>query len=373
MSEATKYWKVMRAVLALGLTIVACDGIEEDGALEADELRGDFTTEPPPGDWKPGLKPLGEQCWVFEVAGLATASFINGGGGVTFVKPLSNLSTIDGEFTVSGDLIMTVPGEGAFNLANTKSGGAAVTLLAANGAGVTIYESTKGTVTVVGDPGDDDATLWFDGLRLEVASSGDSAKKRVDRCLGFLSFSVGGVVQVPKQWTCADGAYTDATCDCGCGVLDPLCDTASASACDMCTGVGTCVPKGETCAWITPDDNSSCTEPEPEPEPDTSPLPGQTTIWADVEALFDGECSDDYEDCANESGCNTAGYCHVGGASPLPDVLSYTVSASLVTPGDLDQSYLLDRVESGSMPPGVAFPNLDVLRDWIADGALLTE
>jgi hypothetical protein len=65
---------------------------------------------------------------------------------------------------------------------------------------------------------------------------------------------------VPAQWTCNDTYYAaNDGCDCGCGALDPDCETLNADVCDWCNDAGSCDDTGQGCpGLIDPDDNTQC-------------------------------------------------------------------------------------------------------------------
>ena len=61
-------------------------------------------------------------------------------------------------------------------------------------------------------------------------------------------------------WTCPAGKYnTGDGCDCGCGILDPDCDSFEAAACDTCDAAGSCGTAD--CSNIWGPDNSECVTP----------------------------------------------------------------------------------------------------------------
>lgn len=66
------------------------------------------------------------------------------------------------------------------------------------------------------------------------------------------------VPDIPAEWTCDDAVWGAANgCDCGCGVVDPGCETPGGSACDVCNGSGSC--SAASCPGsIDPKDNASC-------------------------------------------------------------------------------------------------------------------
>lgn len=60
-----------------------------------------------------------------------------------------------------------------------------------------------------------------------------------------------------SEWTCIASRYADgASCDCGCGILDPDCADSSADSCDTCDEQGSC---GESQCWsIAAEENWNC-------------------------------------------------------------------------------------------------------------------
>jgi hypothetical protein len=65
----------------------------------------------------------------------------------------------------------------------------------------------------------------------------------------------------PDSWTCPDRLYnTGGQCDCGCGFMDPDCESAELAACDKCNGEGSC--SGQACpGLIDEEDITSCIRP----------------------------------------------------------------------------------------------------------------
>jgi hypothetical protein len=85
------------------------------------------------------------------------------------------------------------------------------------------------------------------------------------RCTPDCGLDVTGCKRVvPAAWTCAPDKFAGGdNCDCGCGVLDPDCESPNASRCTTCGAYGSCakdcfsvsnkqnwlcVPKEWTCA-----------------------------------------------------------------------------------------------------------------------------
>ena len=117
----------------------------------------------------------------------------------------------------------------------------------------------------------------------------------------------------PAGWTCESSRHGDgATCDCGCGVVDPDCGDADATWCDACGAPGSCALLEEACdEMIAPRDNSSCLD-----------APSGWTCAG--EAFADGECDcgcgtqdpdcpsrdpEVCEDCGEPGACTEGGGC----------------------------------------------------------------
>lgn len=94
----------------------------------------------------------------------------------------------------------------------------------------------------------------------------------------------------PSTWTCAGAAWSDGTCDCGCGVVDP--DCSGGAVCLRCAA-GSCATSD--CSNVNPDDTSTCLD------------------WTCTPAWYgDGSCDCGCgapdSDCATTSG-SECGYC----------------------------------------------------------------
>jgi hypothetical protein len=63
----------------------------------------------------------------------------------------------------------------------------------------------------------------------------------------------------PPDWTCDAEFYADQVCDCGCGARDSDCASGASSACTFCDAPGSCAD-GD-CDLIADDDNAVCAEP----------------------------------------------------------------------------------------------------------------
>jgi hypothetical protein len=66
------------------------------------------------------------------------------------------------------------------------------------------------------------------------------------------------IVTIPAGWTCDRSFYDDGLCDCGCGALDLDCAANDVSACDSCNGAGSC-SAGACPGSIAPADIAHCT------------------------------------------------------------------------------------------------------------------
>jgi hypothetical protein len=64
---------------------------------------------------------------------------------------------------------------------------------------------------------------------------------------------------IPMGWTCPGDYYGDLGCDCGCGAQDEDCPTLSASVCEFCDSPGSCSEETPTCPGdIDPTNNAVC-------------------------------------------------------------------------------------------------------------------
>lgn len=112
---------------------------------------------------------------------------------------------------------------------------------------------------------------------------------------------------VPYNWSCADRFFGDGSiCNCGCGALDPDCASADADACDRCDFEGSC-SRRDCPGTIDQDNNAYCEQPTP---------PAGWTCAAYYYGdgrncdcgcgTLDIDCRvNDIEECTNCSGCGT--------------------------------------------------------------------
>lgn len=79
------------------------------------------------------------------------------------------------------------------------------------------------------------------------------------RCLHVSNVALVIASSAPAAWKCPDYAYgTNDGCDCGCGALDPDCDSDLVGACDYCNDEGSCA---FDCSDIKLSDNAVCGPP----------------------------------------------------------------------------------------------------------------
>jgi hypothetical protein len=75
----------------------------------------------------------------------------------------------------------------------------------------------------------------------------------------------------PYAWRCEERYYNDGQlCNCGCGVVDPDCESADIEACDVCDFNGSC-SKQDCPGTIDPTSNAFCEQPEAPPDWTCSP------------------------------------------------------------------------------------------------------
>jgi hypothetical protein len=90
----------------------------------------------------------------------------------------------------------------------------------------------------------------------EYCNGSYSCGKNYTDCSPIVSNNNATCSFVPATWKCAPAYYgTGDGCDCGCGVVDPDC-TSATSACDNCDDPGSCAT---TCTTISLTNNAVCT------------------------------------------------------------------------------------------------------------------
>lgn len=68
----------------------------------------------------------------------------------------------------------------------------------------------------------------------------------------------------PAAWECPAYAYADGyQCECGCGILDPDCESLEASSCEFCPIAEGACGDDYYCADVLPDDNTRCVDSAP--------------------------------------------------------------------------------------------------------------
>ncbi len=77
-------------------------------------------------------------------------------------------------------------------------------------------------------------------------------------CPGLITPDDTTSCDAPAGWTCPEETFADATCHCGCGVLDPDCMDATSASCTACNATGSCAAGGSDCSTIAAADNTSC-------------------------------------------------------------------------------------------------------------------
>lgn len=115
----------------------------------------------------------------------------------------------------------------------------------------------------------------------------------------------------PPTWRCSPRLYGDgARCDCGCGGVDPDCDSPKLEACDKCDSPGSCA--AQACpAFISAESNGTCDSPSPPPGWTCAAAAYADGITCDCGCgVMDSDCrSDDYTICQRCLDCGGHGFC----------------------------------------------------------------
>jgi len=123
------------------------------------------------------------------------------------------------------------------------------------------YFQSEGSMEVLQDPTTGVLEVTLTGVRLiEVTLDPDTAESTPvpnGGCVDIVDGPVANIV-VPDDWTCNPDFYTDNLCDCGCGVVDPVCDDMTVESCDTCDETGSC-NAAECPGTIDPANNAVCT------------------------------------------------------------------------------------------------------------------
>jgi hypothetical protein len=117
--------------------------------------------------------------------------------------------------------------------------------------------------SLVGGGGRGGGTGGAAGAGLTSGSAGQvaGAGRGGQASLGGGAGAGGSAAAAPEGWTCQAAKYADGkSCDCGCGALDPDCETKDIASCDVCNVLGGCA-HGPCPSDIDPEDNSRCALP----------------------------------------------------------------------------------------------------------------
>jgi len=119
--------------------------------------------------------------------------------------------------------------------------------------------------------------------------------------------TTGGVL-VPADWGCSLLAYANGTCDCGCGVPDPDCESDDLEACEVCNTSGSCNPSA--CPGkIDEDDTTRCVPPPADWTCQENTYQDGSLCHCGCGAV-DPDCGSD--DPAQCDVCNANGSCSLG-------------------------------------------------------------
>lgn len=107
--------------------------------------------------------------------------------------------------------------------------------------------------------------------------------------------------QAPMGWTCANAAYFDTSCDCGCGIVDPACADATSTSCDVCDSMGACGASFGSCfSAINANNNAICDMPAAENT--------DAACTDNVDNDFDGNTDCDDSECLGHTTCPPVGW-----------------------------------------------------------------
>jgi len=115
----------------------------------------------------------------------------------------------------------------------------------------------------------------------------------------------------PRTWTCQDRFYEDGSlCHCGCGAIDPDCDTEELASCDRCNVEGSCSMQGCP-GTINPNSIDQCYQPDPPPGWTCYPSYYADGYQCDCGCgVMDLDCrTDDIAECDACNNCHPAWYC----------------------------------------------------------------
>lgn len=120
---------------------------------------------------------------------------------------------------------------------------------------------------------------------------------------------------VPSSWSCLARFYGDGEiCNCGCGAHDPDCADDTVASCDRCDFNGSCSAR-ECPGTISPDNNAYCERPEP---PD-----GWTCGWYQYGDGYSCDCGCGVPDidCPNDTDIAYCTNCSACGATACPGLI----------------------------------------------------
>ncbi len=96
----------------------------------------------------------------------------------------------------------------------------------------------------------------------EFCNDTGSCSEDTPECPGSIDPDDNAICDAEAFWVCDPALFDagDGICNCGCGVVDPDCDSWSLRDCDTCTDAGSCVKDAVSCRGeINPVNNSRCT------------------------------------------------------------------------------------------------------------------
>jgi hypothetical protein len=115
----------------------------------------------------------------------------------------------------------------------------------------------------------------------------------------------------PVTWNCSPRLYNDESrCDCGCGAIDPDCQSSGADACDTCDAPGSC--SAQPCpGLIDAASNGHCDQPAPPAGWTCAPGAYADGITCDCGCgVADPDCrSSDSDNCVRCTSCGGHGTC----------------------------------------------------------------
>lgn len=277
----------------------------------------------------------------------AANGFYDQGPQVQYVKSFDFGFAVDAQMVITLDANAT----GDFQIGDDE---VSVSLLQVQNNGVDSYIATHGRVSIDGVPSSGSAEISLEDLRLYEVNG--TALVEDGACVPFYDFSIEGSVKIPPGWTCNQGDYTDDTCHCGCGVVDPACKSTGNTTCEVCNSSGSCAAKGQGCLEIDPNNGGLCVEICNIPRGDSRAF--EYTTYQDLETVV------------LSNSCVVPG-CHANNGISLAD----GDLQNFVTDCDPASSPLwANEVDPGAMPPNPSgIPPLSdseklMFKNWILSG-----